>query len=127
MTDLGYKKYFSEISFKEKLQQMAGTAGTKVVYAALLLYFMMKDPQVPIKAKLTITAALGYFILPTDAIPDFAPLIGFSDDLGVLIFALNQISDHITPEIKVKATQQLQRWFKNLNNEEIHELENKVI
>ena len=127
MTDLGYKKYFSEISFKEKLQQMAGTAGTKVVYAALLLYFMMKDPQVPIKAKLIITAALGYFILPTDAIPDFAPLIGFSDDLGVLIFALNQISDHITPEIKVKATQQLQRWFKNLNNEEIHELENKVI
>ncbi|WP_372774798.1 YkvA family protein [Mangrovibacterium sp.] len=126
MTDLGYKKYFSEISFKEKLQQVAELAGAKVVYAALLLYYLMKDPLVPLTAKITITAALGYFILPTDAIPDLAPLVGFSDDLGVLIFALNQISDHITPEIKVKATQQLQRLFKNLSKKDIHDLEQKV-
>ena len=126
MTHPGYSKYFTEGSFKEKLQRMATAAGSKVVYAALLLYFLMKDPTVPVKAKLIITAALGYFILPTDAIPDLAPMIGFSDDLGVLMFALGQISDHITPEIKVQATQQLQRWFKNLKKEEIHELERSV-
>jgi len=127
MTDLGYKKYYSETSFKEKLQDRAQQAGAKVVYAALLLYYLMKDPLVPFTAKITITAALGYFILPTDAIPDLAPLVGFSDDLGVLIFALNQIAEYITPEIKVKATQQLQRIFKNLKKEDIHELEQKVI
>ncbi len=126
MTDLGYKKYFSEISFKETVRDKATQAGTKVVYAALLLFYLMKDPMVPLTAKLTITAALGYFILPTDAIPDIAPLVGFSDDLGVLIFALNQISDHITPEVKIKATQHLQRIFKNLQKEDIHELEQKV-
>lgn len=126
MTHPGYSKYFTESSFKEKLQRMATTAGTKVVYAALLLYFLMKDPLVPIRAKLIITAALGYFILPTDAIPDLTPMVGFSDDLGVLMFALNQISDHITPQIKIQATQQLQRWFKNLKKEEIHELERTV-
>ena len=126
MTDLGYKKYFTDISFKEKIQNVAKQAGAKVVYAALLLYFLMKDPLVPMKAKLTIAAALGYFILPTDAIPDLAPLVGFSDDLGVLIFALNQISEYITPEIKIKALEQLQRLFKNLKKEEIHELEHKV-
>lgn len=126
MTDLGYKKYFTDISFKEKIQNVAKQAGAKVVYAALLLYFLMKDPLVPMKAKLTIAAALGYFILPTDAIPDLAPLVGFSDDLGVLIFALNQISEYITPETKIKALQQLQRLFKNLRKEEIHELEQKV-
>ncbi|RKD92098.1 YkvA family protein [Mangrovibacterium diazotrophicum] len=126
MTDLGYKKYFTDISFKDKIQNVAKQAGAKVVYAALLLYFLMKDPLVPMKAKLTITAALGYFILPTDAIPDLAPLVGFSDDLGVLIFALNQISEYITPETKIKALQQLQRLFKNLKKEEIHELEQKV-
>jgi len=126
MTDLGYKKYFTDISFKEKIQNVAKQAGAKVVYAALLLYFLMKDPLVPMKAKLTIAAALGYFILPTDAIPDLAPLVGFSDDLGVLIFALNQISEYITPETKIKALEQLQRLFKNLKKEEIHELEQKV-
>jgi len=126
MTDLGYKKYFSEISFKEKLQNVATVAGSKVVYAALLLYYLMKDPLVPMKAKLTITAALGYFILPSDAIPDIAPLIGFGDDLGVLIFVLNQISEYITPETKLKALEQLQRLFKNLKKEDIHDLEHKV-
>jgi len=127
MTDLGYKKYFSESSFKEKLQTMAQKAGAQVVYAALLLYFLMKDPLVPVQAKLTIAAALGYFILPTDAIPDIAPMVGFSDDLGVLMFALNQICEYITPETKIKATQQLQRIFKNLKEEDIHDLERKVI
>ncbi|PTN09058.1 YkvA family protein [Mangrovibacterium marinum] len=127
MTDLGYKKYYSETSFKDKIKDRAQQAGTKVIYAALLLYYLMKDPLVPLTAKLTITAALGYFILPTDAIPDLAPLVGFSDDLGVLIFALNQIAEYITPEIKVKATQQLQHIFKNLKKEDIHELEQKVI
>lgn len=126
MTHPGYSKYFTETSFKEKLQQMATAAGTKVVYAALLLFFLMKDVNVPLKAKLTIGAALGYFILPADAIPDLAPMIGFSDDLGVLMFALGQISEHIRPETKIQATQQLQRWFKNLKKEDIHELERTV-
>lgn len=126
MTHPGYAKYFTESSFKEKLQRMATAAGAKVVYAALLLYYLMKNPMVPIRAKIIITAALGYFIFPTDAIPDIAPMIGFSDDLGVLMFALSQIGEHITPEIKIQATQQLQRWFKNLKKEEIHELERTV-
>ncbi|WP_163710784.1 YkvA family protein [Mangrovibacterium lignilyticum] len=126
MTNLGYKKYFSESSFKEKVQTMAKQAGAKVIYAAFLLYYLMKDPLVPTKVKITIAAALGYFILPTDAIPDIAPLVGFSDDLGVLVFVLNQISDYITPETKIKAIQQLQRLFKSLKKEDIHDLEHKV-
>ncbi|MFV0377504.1 MAG: YkvA family protein [Mangrovibacterium sp.] len=127
MTHPGYSKYFTEGSFKEKLQRMASVAGSKVVYAALLLYFLMKDPAVPLKAKLIITAALGYFILPADAVPDLAPLIGFSDDLGVLMFALGQISEHIRPETKIQATQQLQRWFKSLKNEDIQELDRNLL
>lgn len=126
MTELGYKKYFTESSFKDKIRNGATKAGSKVVYAALLLYHMMKDPATPVKAKVTIAAALGYFILPTDAIPDIAPLFGFSDDLGVLLFALNLISDHITPEVKGKATRQLQQLFKNLDDKDIQEVENSV-
>ncbi|MGQ8335626.1 YkvA family protein [Sunxiuqinia sp. A32] len=121
-----YQKYYSDDSFREKLKKFAKTAGLQVVYAALLLYFLIKEPKVPLKAKITIGAALGYFILPTDAIPDLAPFIGFSDDLGVLIFALSQISDHITPEVQTNAKQQLINWFKQIDQEEIDKLHDKI-
>ena len=122
-----YQQHYSDESFKAKLKGFAKTAGLQVVYAALLLYYMMKNPSVSLKAKFTITAALGYFILPTDAIPDIAPLIGFSDDLGVLIFALSQISSNITPEVKEKAKGQLKTWFKQVDEEEIEKLHDKIL
>ncbi len=126
MTGENFKQYYSEESFSEKLKKFAKTAGIQVVYAALLLYYLLKDKSTPLKTKITITAALGYFILPTDAIPDIAPVIGFSDDLGVLIFALSQISDSLTPEIKDKAKKQLLRWFNQVDESELDELHRKI-
>lgn len=35
--------------------------------------------------------AVLYFILPVDAIPDFLPAIGFSDDLGVIALVITSI------------------------------------
>ena len=86
----------------------------------------MKDKAVGIKTKLSIAAALGYFILPTDAIFDLAPLIGYSDDLGVLLFALSQISTIITPEVKDKARAKLHDWFGEVDPEELQDVENKT-
>jgi len=121
-----YKHYYNEQSFKQKLQKFAKTAGIQVVYSALLLYYLMKDPSVPLKAKVTIGAALGYFIFPTDAIPDFMPWICFGDDLGVLIFALSQISDHITPELRDRAKSQLRNWFREVDEEKLDEIHSKI-
>ncbi len=86
----------------------------------------MNDKQVSVKTKLSIAAALGYFILPADAIFDLAPLIGYSDDLGVLLFALSQVSSNITPEIRQKARRKLGDWFGEINDEELHDLEGKI-
>ena len=83
----------------------------KAVYPALLLQYMMKSENVSLKTKLIISAALGYFILPIDFIPDFAPLIGFTDDVGVLLLILRQMATSITPEIKKNAREHLQKWF----------------
>ena len=83
----------------------------KVVYPALLLQYLMKSDSVPLKAKLILSAALGYFILPIDFIPDFAPLLGFTDDLGVLLLIVRQMAVYITPEIRRQAREHLLKWF----------------
>lgn len=119
-----YQKYYSEDSLWQKIGKFAKLAGTKVVYAALLLYFVLKDKNVPLKTKVIITAALGYFIFSADAIPDLAPLVGFTDDFGVLMFALSQISGNLTPEIKQKAKVKLSSWFGEIDDDEISEVNN---
>lgn len=127
MNNNRFAKHFSEDSLWKKIKQFSKAAGIKVVYAALLLYYVMNDKQVGLKTKVTIAAALGYFILPTDAIFDLTPLIGYTDDLGVLLFALTQVSANITPEIKEKARKKLSDWFGEINEEELKELESKII
>ena len=63
--------------------------------------------------RMKIIGALGYFILPVDLIPDYLPVLGFSDDLAALTWALYSVAKNITPEVKVQAQEQLGKWFKD--------------
>jgi uncharacterized membrane protein YkvA (DUF1232 family) len=67
------------------------------------LYFCLLDPKTPLWVKGIVAAALAYFILPLDAIPDLLPLAGFSDDAGVVAAALTAVSAHITDEHRARA------------------------
>lgn len=96
------------------------------MYAALLLYYVMQSKEVPLAAKAGIAAALAYFILPTDLIPDIAIMIGYTDDIGVLLFTLSQVADHITPEIREKAKVKLTDWFGDTELEEVKKIEGKI-
>ncbi len=124
--DNQYSKFYSEESLWKKIKKFSKVAGAKVIYAALLLYYAMIDSKVSLKTKVFIAAALGYFILPTDAIFDLTPIIGYSDDLGVLLFALKQISSAITPEIKENARNKISEWFSEIDEKEIIELDEKI-
>src|SRR5262249_43185933 len=55
-----------------------------LAHETVAMYFCMLDPKTPLWVKGTAAAALAYFILPADAIPDILPLVGMSDDAGVL-------------------------------------------
>jgi len=111
MKSAKYRRHYSDATFWDKLKRYSKIAGMKVVYPALLLQYLLKSDQVPVKAKLILSAALGYFILPIDFIPDFAPMVGFADDLGVILMILKQMATYVTPEIKSQAREHLRKWF----------------
>lgn len=108
-----FRKFFTESDFWEKIQKVARKAGIKISYAALLLYYVLRSPATPSPDRMKIIGALGYFILPVDLIPDYLPVIGFSDDLAALTWALYSVAKNITPEVKVQAQEQLGKWFKD--------------
>jgi uncharacterized membrane protein YkvA (DUF1232 family) len=102
---------FSEGGFWDKVKTYGKQAGREVVEKALWLFYAAKAPGTPAWAKTAIYGALAYFIFPLDAIPDFAPLVGYTDDLGVLVAALGTVASYITDDIKQQASTQLGAWF----------------
>ncbi|MDX3927549.1 MAG: YkvA family protein [Shinella sp.] len=60
-------------------------------------YYCALDPQTPTRVRGILLAALAYFVLPLDGIPDFFALVGFSDDIAVLTAAFAAIRGHIKP------------------------------
>lgn len=73
----------------------------------LAAWYCTRDPATPRKVKFTLLAALGYFVLPIDAIPDFMPFLGFTDDAAVIAAALAAVASSITPEHRAQAKEAL--------------------
>ena len=111
-----YTKYYSKNKFWNKLKKYALKIGREIVEKALILYCCLQDPDTPLKARAVIIGALGYLILPTDAIPDFIPGIGFADDLVALVTAITIVAIHIKPEHQDRAKNKLLQWFKYETN-----------
>lgn len=103
--------YYSPPRFWAKLGRYARRAGREVVEKALWLYFAAQRPETPRWAKATVYGALGYLILPLDAVPDVAPVAGYSDDLGVLVLAVATLSAYIDAGVRARAARVLARWF----------------
>ena len=70
-------------------------------------YFAMLDPRTPAGARLTLIAALAYFVSPFDAVPDFLFGIGFVDDAAVLGAALAAVRGSIREEHRAAARRAL--------------------
>ena len=84
-----------ERGFWKKLLRVAGHIPFAEDLAAA--YFCAVDPLTPGRVKGVLIAALAYFVIPTDAIPDFIAGFGFTDDAAVLATAIGLVSGHIKP------------------------------
>lgn len=106
-----YSVSYDEGSFWEKITRFAKKAGREVIEKALILFYVLQDPETPLWAKTVIVGALGYFISPIDAIPDVVPIVGFTDDLAVLAGAIVTVGTCINAEHKAKAEDKVAEWF----------------
>jgi uncharacterized membrane protein YkvA (DUF1232 family) len=70
-------------------------------------YFAAMDPRTPFRVRGTLLAALAYFVLPLDFIPDFIVGLGFTDDVAVLTAAIAAIKGHIKPAHRAAAKKAL--------------------
>lgn len=66
-------------------------------------YYCALDPATPHRVRAALLAALAYFVLPFDAVPDFLVGVGFSDDITVLVATIALVRAHITETHRKRA------------------------
>jgi uncharacterized membrane protein YkvA (DUF1232 family) len=93
--------------FLPKLRKVAA----RIPFAAdaVSVWFCARDPETPMPAKALMMAALAYFVLPTDAIPDMIAGIGFTDDAAVLAAVLATLGRTLKPRHKEAAQALLEK------------------
>ena len=74
----------------------------------LAAYYCATDPATPRRVKLILIGALAYFVLPTDAVPDILPFIGFADDAAMLAAAIAQVAGAINDSHRDRAREALE-------------------
>ncbi|HJQ56733.1 MAG TPA: YkvA family protein [Vineibacter sp.] len=78
---------------------------------AVAAWLCTRDPATPSRVRFTLLAALAYFILPFDAVPDIVAGLGFTDDAAVLLAALKVVGGHITEAHRARA----RRWLQSID------------
>ena len=121
-----YRKHYTEPKLFSKIGKVFRKAGMKAIYYVLLLYYVLKDPGTPLKHKAIILGALGYFILPTDLLPDIIPLLGFTDDIVALAACIKAVTENVTPAIRQKAVSRLSEWFADVPYDKVEKFDSEI-
>ncbi len=93
--------------FWKKLAKFAGYLPFSQDLAAA--YHCAMDPETPLRVRAILLAALAYFIMPADLVPDIILGLGFTDDAAVIATAIGLVSGHIKDEHHQKARVTLQK------------------
>src|SRR5262245_9535475 len=89
-----------EARVRREFWDKAKRVAARLPFAEELLaaYYCALDRGTPVQVRAMLFAALAYFVLPFDVFPDLLPLIGFTDDMAVLLTALRLIASNLRPE-----------------------------
>jgi len=100
--------------------------GQQLVYAVYLMLGAYRRNDAPGWAKRIILGSLGYLISPLDAVPDLSPLIGYTDDLGVLSFGLVTIASYINQDVRIAARRNVKALFGEVDLEGLQAVDSKL-
>lgn len=94
-----FDRHDDENSLRRNFWRKLGRVVAQIPFAEDLLaaYYCAFDRDTPHHVKAMLIGAIAYFVLPTDAIPDFLPVIGYSDDAAVLAATIKLVADNIKP------------------------------
>ena len=76
---------------------------------ALAVWYCARDEETPVAAKGMMFAALAYFVMPIDAIPDFIAGIGYTDDAAVFMAMLALVGKNLKPRHRAAAKRAVER------------------
>jgi uncharacterized membrane protein YkvA (DUF1232 family) len=110
----------------KKIGRFCIAMGQQTVYSVLLMVYAFRRKDSPAWAKRIIIGALGYVLTPIDAIPDLTPLIGYTDDLGVLSFGLVAIASYINVDVRIEARQGVKFLFGEVDLDSMQEVDSKL-
>ncbi len=88
---------------------------------ARLVYYLLRDPEVPFYLKLLPFAAVLYLLLPIDLLPDFAPILGQLDDLTALLVSSKVFIEMAPPHIVARYMEQIRRHDNGVDVEDVDE------
>ena len=106
-----YADNYSEEGLLLKISKFGAHIGLELLYKVAQLWCVLQKPDVPAKDKALIMGALGYLISPLDFIPDLTPVLGYSDDLVAITFALLKVQGYIDDKVKAEAKALLAKVF----------------
>ena len=106
-----YEQHYNDASFLDKVTKYGKLIGVNALYKAVQLWFVMQKPDVPASSKAVIMGALGYLIAPLDFLPDLVPVLGYTDDLVAITFALIKVQGYIDEEVERKSKNLLAKIF----------------
>ena len=100
---------------KKRFWKKFGRVASLIPFAPELLSacYCSIDPKTPARVRAILLAALAYFILPADLIPDFIIGLGFSDDATVLTAAIGIVAGHISDAHKSRANSTIKQLARN--------------
>ena len=106
-----YEQHYNDSSFLDKVTKYGKLIGITALYKAVQLWFVLQKPDVPAGTKAVIMGALGYLIAPLDFLPDLLPVLGYTDDIVAISFALIKVQGYIDEEVERKSKKLLTKIF----------------
>ena len=106
-----YEQHYNDSSFLDKVTKYGKLIGITALYKSVQLWFVLQKPDVPAGTNAVIMGALGYLIAPLDFLPDVLRVLGYTDDMVAITFALIKVQGYIDEEVERKSKKLLTKIF----------------